>query len=154
MRSRSAANEAGRTLIATSRPIRGSRARYTSPMPPAPSNPTISYSPILVPGVSLKSEAYYDRRRSLERRIGQREARRFPALDGVDIEEHAGDSRRALHIARLGNNQVGLHSVFCLRPSRAVVIAHCGNDELFRHAPREHQIFPVTVNTIEIEKKA
>src|SRR5438132_12385220 len=150
MRSRSAANEAGRTLIATSRPIRGSRARYTSPMPPAPSNPTISYSPILVPGVSLKSEAYYDRRRSLERRIGQREARRFPALDGVDIEEHAGDSRRALHVPRLGNNQVGLHSVFCLRPSRAVVVADCGSDELFGDTSREHQIFPIAANAVKV----
>lgn len=33
---------AGRTLIATSRSNRVSRARYTSPMPPAPSGDTIS----------------------------------------------------------------------------------------------------------------
>ena len=35
-RSGSAAKSSGRTLTATSRPRRGSRARYTSPMPPAP----------------------------------------------------------------------------------------------------------------------
>src|SRR5262245_43039850 len=40
-----AASERCRTLIATSRGIRGSRARYTSPMPPSPSGPRISYGP-------------------------------------------------------------------------------------------------------------
>lgn len=35
--------------MATSRPNRESRARYTSPMPPAPSGETISYGPTLVP---------------------------------------------------------------------------------------------------------
>src|SRR5499425_2094808 len=37
--------DAGRTLIATSRFNRGSRARYTSPIPPAPIADTISYGP-------------------------------------------------------------------------------------------------------------
>ena len=37
-----AGRRAGSTLIATSRPSRVSRARYTSPMPPAPSGATIS----------------------------------------------------------------------------------------------------------------
>ena len=41
-RAGSAATAAGSTLIATSRPSRVSFARYTSPMPPAPSGPTIS----------------------------------------------------------------------------------------------------------------
>ena len=40
---------AGRTLIATSRFSFESRARYTSPMPPAPSCSTTSYGPIRVP---------------------------------------------------------------------------------------------------------
>src|SRR5690348_4743892 len=40
----------GRTLIATVRSRRVSRARYTSPMPPAPSAPVISYGPSFVPG--------------------------------------------------------------------------------------------------------
>ena len=41
-RSRSRANASGSTLSATSRPSLGSSARYTSPMPPAPSVATIS----------------------------------------------------------------------------------------------------------------
>ena len=40
------------TLMATSRLSRGSRARYTSPMPPAPMKATISYGPSVVPGDS------------------------------------------------------------------------------------------------------
>ena len=40
-RSRSRLKELGKTLIATSRPNRGSRARYTSPIPPAPRGETI-----------------------------------------------------------------------------------------------------------------
>jgi hypothetical protein len=38
VRSGSAANMSGRTLSATSRPSDTSRARYTSPIPPAPSS--------------------------------------------------------------------------------------------------------------------
>ncbi len=40
----------GRTLIATSRFSRGSFARYTSPIPPAPTVERISYGPSRVPG--------------------------------------------------------------------------------------------------------
>lgn len=41
-RSASAANSGGRTFSATSRPSAVSRARYTSPVPPAPIGPTTS----------------------------------------------------------------------------------------------------------------
>src|SRR5262245_19303786 len=44
------ASRAGSTLTATSRPSRVSRARYTSPMPPAPSGWRISYGPRREPG--------------------------------------------------------------------------------------------------------
>src|SRR5207248_7155916 len=46
-----------RTLMATSRPSRVSRARYTSPMPPAPSCPVTSYGPNLVPAVIMSLRA-------------------------------------------------------------------------------------------------
>src|SRR5262245_38931653 len=52
-RSASCEKDAGRTLIATSRPRRGSFARYTSPMPPAPRGPAISYGPSRVPEESV-----------------------------------------------------------------------------------------------------
>jgi hypothetical protein len=45
----------GRTLTATVRSRRVSKARYTSPIPPAPSGPTISYGPSFVPGGSVMS---------------------------------------------------------------------------------------------------
>src|SRR6188508_756702 len=48
-RSGSRASVWGSTLSATSRPRRQSRARYTSPMPPAPSEVTISYLPSRAP---------------------------------------------------------------------------------------------------------
>src|SRR5260370_15645336 len=48
-RSGSSARCAGRTLIATMRSRRVSRARYTSPIPPAPIAPVISYGPRVVP---------------------------------------------------------------------------------------------------------
>src|ERR1035438_340821 len=51
-RSRSVDMAAGSTLMATSRPRRGSRARKTSPMPPAPMGERISYAPSFVPGES------------------------------------------------------------------------------------------------------
>jgi hypothetical protein len=48
-RSGSREKEAGNTLIATSRPRRGSRARYISPIPPDPRAATISFWPKRVP---------------------------------------------------------------------------------------------------------
>ena len=48
-RSRSLVSSCGRTLMATSRPSRVSRARYTSPIPPAPMGPEISYGPSRAP---------------------------------------------------------------------------------------------------------
>jgi hypothetical protein len=48
-RSASEANDSGRIVSATSRFSRVSRARYTSPMPPAPSRPVTSYGPIRAP---------------------------------------------------------------------------------------------------------
>ena len=52
----SAANRSGRTLMATSRSSRESRARYTSPMPPAPSGERISYEPKRTPADSVTSD--------------------------------------------------------------------------------------------------
>jgi len=48
-RSGSRANSDGTTLSATSRPRRSSSARYTSAMPPRPSNASMRYRPIRVP---------------------------------------------------------------------------------------------------------
>jgi hypothetical protein len=53
----SAARCAGSTLTATSRLSLVSRARYTSPMPPAPMATEISYWPKRRPGVNDKGEA-------------------------------------------------------------------------------------------------
>lgn len=51
LRAASEENCAGKILIATVRPRRVSRARYTSPIPPAPSGETISYGPRIAPRV-------------------------------------------------------------------------------------------------------
>src|SRR5882762_2468927 len=56
-RSLSEENAVGRILIATPRSKRASRARYTSPIPPAPSSSTISYGPSLVPEVRAIAHA-------------------------------------------------------------------------------------------------
>src|SRR6476646_1445542 len=58
--SRSLANLAARTFSATVRFRRVSRARYTSPIPPAPSALTTSYGPSRVAGVrGTKAEPFY-----------------------------------------------------------------------------------------------
>jgi hypothetical protein len=54
-RSASFDTSSGRTLMATSRSRRVSRARYTSPMPPAPSGALISYGPRRTPGLRLRT---------------------------------------------------------------------------------------------------
>ena len=53
-RSASLAKRSGSTLIATSRFSFVSRARYTSPMPPAPREERISYGPRRAPGLRAK----------------------------------------------------------------------------------------------------
>src|SRR3981081_2654171 len=53
--SESAASASLSTLIATVRSSRVSRARYTSPIPPAPSGAAISYGPSLLPAASVMS---------------------------------------------------------------------------------------------------
>ena len=58
-RSASCANAEGSVLSATSRPSLVSRARKTSPIPPAPSDETISYSPSRVPGGSDMNRVNY-----------------------------------------------------------------------------------------------
>jgi hypothetical protein len=50
---------AGKILMATSRESRVSFARYTSPIPPAPSEATISYGPSLVPEVRAIAARHY-----------------------------------------------------------------------------------------------
>ena len=55
----SAASVSGRTLIATVRSSRVSRALYTSPMPPAPSSDRISYAPRRTPAdKDIRSRLY------------------------------------------------------------------------------------------------
>src|SRR5713101_6078996 len=58
-RSRSAswAKDGGKIFTATSRRKRESRARYTSPIPPAPRRAKISYGPSFVPEISIGSLA-------------------------------------------------------------------------------------------------
>src|SRR5215472_135941 len=52
-RSGSEVRNSGRILIATSRSNRVSRARYTSPIPPAPRGERISYCPRIAPGARV-----------------------------------------------------------------------------------------------------
>src|SRR5687767_2539442 len=62
IRSGSAVRASGRTLSATSRFSLASRARYTSPMPPAPSSDRISKLPNRVPGDSAMKRGDSTRR--------------------------------------------------------------------------------------------
>src|SRR5216684_2196359 len=64
-RSLSAENAAGRILIATLRSRRASLARYTSPIPPAPSSSIISYGPSFVPEVRAIPQAIIFPRKGL-----------------------------------------------------------------------------------------
>ena len=65
----SAANAEGRTLMATVRSSRVSRARYTSPMPPAPSRATTSYAPRRAPGASDTCEKCADYTSEAKKRL-------------------------------------------------------------------------------------
>src|SRR5438477_776269 len=93
-RSRSALNVDGSTLIATARPSRVSRARYTSPIPPAPSAPTISYGPrrdptarTIPPIIGELALPDRDRGRVEAERVDHRVRRRL-VLDGGDARAH------------------------------------------------------------------
>ena len=64
--------------MATSRPIRGSAARYTSPMPPAPMRSAISYGPIRSPGDSGIAGVLLSLSNALSRRARSFVQRRLP----------------------------------------------------------------------------
>src|SRR5215470_12086386 len=85
----------GKTFIATSRSRRVSLARYTSPIPPAPSGLTISYGPRRVPGGWDNCLLRLPRKR--ERHVL---ARVIPAADGDDdvllAVDRVGHRRSAL----------------------------------------------------------
>src|SRR5688572_931714 len=81
-RSLSCANATGNTLMATSRFNRVSRARNTSPMPPAPMGTRISYGPMREPEDRLKPGLCRTTRISPWRKCSDE-------LDGLDaIDEH------------------------------------------------------------------
>src|SRR5688500_197302 len=115
-RSGSVEKAAGSTLIATSRPRRASRARYTSPMPPAPSGPRISYAARRVPvGSCIEPRADYIRAASDSERLGA-------VADLV---------HRRAHLVEYGEQQVRHRRVRCvadvavtLQPSRRAADEH------------------------------
>src|SRR6185436_17388208 len=76
--------------MATSRPSRVSRARYTSPMPPAPRGATISYGPSRVPGVRLMERS----RLGPRRRCGEL----FCVIQEQRPVEHHFDARQGRHV--------------------------------------------------------
>ena len=82
----SAETFAGRILIATSRPSLVSFARYTSPIPPTPSEGTISYGPSLVPEMrAILARHYILKRGTLQ--LSQRSRRSSERLqDAADLK--------------------------------------------------------------------
>src|SRR5215471_18690160 len=92
-RSGSAANSSGRTLSATSRFSFVSRARYTSPMPPAPIGARISYGPRLVPEVRAIGVGFYSSRWMFGMTRMRQSRRRLQAGD----QPGPGDFPIALH---------------------------------------------------------
>src|SRR5882762_4154399 len=65
LRTGSDENCAGKILMATVRSSLVSRARYTSPIPPAPSGDSISYGPSLLPEVRAMRTRNYSPRSTL-----------------------------------------------------------------------------------------
>src|SRR5580693_71690 len=65
-------NLSGKILTATSRPRRVSRARNTSPMPPAPSGDRISYGPSFEPAVRLMGAGIIASESTLQRNYANR----------------------------------------------------------------------------------
>src|SRR5580704_11268586 len=75
------ANPCVRTFTATARSSRVSRARYTSPIPPAPRGDTISYGPSLVPDASPMRARHYS---LIEGHLAWSQQRPDSALDSRD----------------------------------------------------------------------
>src|SRR4030095_1354170 len=88
-RSGSFENDAGKTLTATSRPSRGSFARYTSPIPPAPSGETISYRPTPPPEESVNLRLSLDPVQEIQ--VGQGAQVTVDVRESVRRGQHGGD---------------------------------------------------------------
>src|SRR5436309_84169 len=107
LRAASEENCAGKILIATVRPRRVSRARYTSPIPPAPSGETISYGPSLAPRVSVTVVKLYLPKQNAALVFTDARRRRMHAMPRATLiwtgtrDNHMGGSvARAPHVHR------------------------------------------------------
>src|SRR5262245_10729965 len=134
------ATSAGSTLIATSRPSRVSRARYTSPIPPAPRGPRTSHGPRRVPRArDMATPARREFRAAIVRQPGaqskpvlrgldrryQTHARRGvvnllgPSLNaGLSIRRGSGPAPVQLPIGRYHDNSWGGRGAGLLRPPK------------------------------------
>src|SRR6476620_5037043 len=84
--------------MATKRSSRGSRARYTSPIPPAPRAETISYGPRRVPGMRAKRGQLYGRDANVRRLNVYQDNDETATPDPAHTCAHAtDDSRRSAH---------------------------------------------------------
>src|SRR6516225_7041582 len=80
----------GSTLIATERSSRVSFARYTSPIPPAPRGPWISYGPKRVPAARVIAPLLSQIRHPVQDDVGRRDR----------VAGRCGDEEEALAVAR------------------------------------------------------
>src|SRR3954465_5037555 len=94
-RSAFSASSGGRTFSATSLPRRGSRARYTSPIPPAPRADRISYAPRRLPAAIVTARC-----RSVDRAFRHRVVEKVAAQLAAD-DAHLPDRRGHDPIAEL-----------------------------------------------------
>src|SRR5262245_45022702 len=101
-RSKRSPKRSAEILIATSRPSRVSRARYTVPIPPAPMGATISYGPSLVPGLrSEPVECGGGIAKTIDRQVHLPQDRQIEAaqlavvVPGVEVLDRAAGGDRA-----------------------------------------------------------
>src|ERR1700689_5932299 len=94
-RSGSCATSGGSSLSATSRPSLVSVARYTSPIPPAPSDDLISYGPSFVPGRSGMSSCDCELGGDYKVPRGGRQRSHTERLSGKDNAEALREQRLA-----------------------------------------------------------
>src|SRR6266568_4941713 len=109
-----------RTLIATVQSKRVSRARYTSPMPPAPSGARISYGPSFVPEVRAIGALHYTvrprqevnpKRHGVAGQLTVEAALRCPSADGrVELATTTTNSPTTWQGSGLGKESDSEHS--------------------------------------------
>jgi hypothetical protein len=89
----------------------------------------------------------------LKRRVRQYDASCSSLVKRIQVQKQHADSRCALHVAGLSNEQFWPHAMLGLNPFDALALASRAHQQIRRHLLGEFKILAFTRDTIQAQEK-